>query len=109
MSRDIAPFGVRMPTELKVLVEEAAAASGRSMNAEVVTRLQESCAAPVLASAPWMNLHSLADAIAAGVAHKLKKIADWCQPATRRIQRDIYAKNGRAHFMRDRGRRGNSH
>lgn len=42
MSRDIAPFGVRMPTELKTLVEEAAAANGRSINAEVVARLQGS-------------------------------------------------------------------
>ena len=42
MSRDIAPFGVRMPTELKALVEEAAAANGRSINAEVVARLQGS-------------------------------------------------------------------
>lgn len=42
MSRDIAPFGVRMPTELKNLVEEAATANGRSINAEVVARLQGS-------------------------------------------------------------------
>ena len=42
MSRDIAPFGVRMPTELKALVEEAAASNGRSINAEVVARLQGS-------------------------------------------------------------------
>jgi hypothetical protein len=73
MSRDIAPFGVRMPTELKALVEEAAAANGRSINAEVVTRLQESFATTALSSAPGMNLDSLADAIATRVAHKLKK------------------------------------
>ncbi|MFP2768030.1 Arc family DNA-binding protein [Oceanisphaera sp. KMM 10153] len=44
MSRNIAPFGVRMPSELKDKVEEAARASGRSMNAEIVHRLQQSFA-----------------------------------------------------------------
>jgi hypothetical protein len=42
MSRDIAPFGVRMPPELKGQIEQAASASGRSLNAEVVYRLQTS-------------------------------------------------------------------
>ena len=73
MSRDIAPFGVRMPTELKALVEEAAAANGRSINAEVVTRLQESFALPALASGAKVDVDRLADAIATRVAHMLKK------------------------------------
>lgn len=71
MSRDIAPFGVRMPTELKALVEEVAAANGRSINAEVLTRPQESFAAPVFASRVGMNVNTLADAIAERVASKL--------------------------------------
>ncbi len=35
----IAPFGLRMLPELRERIEEAAKASGRSMNAEIVTRL----------------------------------------------------------------------
>lgn len=38
----IPPFGVRMPQELKVKIEEAAKRSGRSINAEIVYRLQKS-------------------------------------------------------------------
>ncbi|WP_304620214.1 Arc family DNA-binding protein [Paracoccus sediminilitoris] len=41
LTRDIAPFGVRMPRELKDRVEAAAKASGRSMNSEIVTRIQQ--------------------------------------------------------------------
>lgn len=41
MSRDIAPFGVRMPPDLKVRIEESAAKNGRSINAEIVGRLQQ--------------------------------------------------------------------
>jgi len=37
--REIAPFGVRMPPELKSRLEAAAKVSRRSLNAEVVTRL----------------------------------------------------------------------
>ncbi|MFD1244783.1 Arc family DNA-binding protein [Paralysiella testudinis] len=42
MSRDIAPFGVRMPADLKNTLETKAKANGRSLNAEVVDRLEES-------------------------------------------------------------------
>lgn len=38
----IPPFGVRMPQELKVKIEEAAKKAGRSINAEIVYRLQKS-------------------------------------------------------------------
>lgn len=38
----IAPFGLRMLPELKEQIESAAKASGRSMNAEIVARLQAS-------------------------------------------------------------------
>lgn len=40
--REIAPFGVRMSPELKARLEAAAKINGRSLNAEVVARLQES-------------------------------------------------------------------
>lgn len=42
MSRDIAPFGLRMPAEMKAEIEAAAASNGRSMNAEIVARLERS-------------------------------------------------------------------
>ena len=38
----VAPFGLRMLPDLKQRVEEAAAANGRSMNAEIVARLEAS-------------------------------------------------------------------
>ena len=42
----IAPFGLRMLPELRAKVEAAARKSGRSMNAEITTRLQESFEEP---------------------------------------------------------------
>lgn len=42
MSRDISPFGVRMPPDLKQQIEYAAKENGRSMNAEIVHRLESS-------------------------------------------------------------------
>lgn len=42
MSRDINPFGLRMPLELRTQVEAAAKANGRSLNSEILARLQES-------------------------------------------------------------------
>lgn len=42
MSRDINPFGLRMPGDLRERVEHAAAKSGRSLNAEILDRLQRS-------------------------------------------------------------------
>lgn len=38
----IAPFGLRMQPELKQQIEEQALASGRSLNAEIVWRLEQS-------------------------------------------------------------------
>ena len=37
--REIAPFGVRMPPELKARLQTEAKANGRSLNTEVVARL----------------------------------------------------------------------
>lgn len=42
----IAPFGVRMQPELKARIEAAAETAGRSLNAEIVARLQNSLNAP---------------------------------------------------------------
>ena len=41
MSRDIAPFGLRMPPALKDWLKQQAAKNNRSLNAEIVTYLQE--------------------------------------------------------------------
>ncbi len=40
MSRDISPFGLRMPAELKTWLEQQAQNNGRSLNAEIVQRLE---------------------------------------------------------------------
>lgn len=40
MSRDINPFGLRMPVDLRSALEAAAKEGGRSLNAEIVWRLQ---------------------------------------------------------------------
>lgn len=42
----IAPFGLRMPEELKEKIAERAKTNGRSMNAEIVQILQEAIADP---------------------------------------------------------------
>ncbi|AUU38622.1 Arc family DNA-binding protein [Proteus mirabilis] len=38
--RNIAPFGLRMPDELKEKIQERAKANGRSMNSEIIQMLQ---------------------------------------------------------------------
>jgi hypothetical protein len=38
-AREINPFGLRMPPDLRAKLEEAAAASGRSLNAELLHRI----------------------------------------------------------------------
>ncbi|MEN4544875.1 MULTISPECIES: Arc family DNA-binding protein [Pantoea] len=40
----IAPFGLRMPEELKDAISKRAAENGRSMNAEIVQMLEDSLA-----------------------------------------------------------------
>lgn len=44
MSRDIAPFPVRIPPELRERLEASRTSEGRSLNAEIVHRLQQSFA-----------------------------------------------------------------
>lgn len=40
--RDIAPFGIRMSTELKEILQEEAKKNGRSLNSEIIKRLEDS-------------------------------------------------------------------
>ncbi|WP_332848685.1 Arc family DNA-binding protein [Massilia sp. S19_KUP03_FR1] len=42
MTRSIAPFGIRMPEELKKQLTEQARNNHRSLNSELVMRLEES-------------------------------------------------------------------
>lgn len=42
MARDINPFGLRMPPELRKRLEKSAKTNRRSINAELVLRLQDS-------------------------------------------------------------------
>lgn len=42
MSRDIAPFGLRLPSDLKALIEASARENKRSVNSEIVGRLEDS-------------------------------------------------------------------
>lgn len=50
--RDITPFGVRFPTELKEQIEKSAAKNRRSMNAEILAAMQ----------AHYEGVHTLKDA-----------------------------------------------
>lgn len=40
MTREINPFGLRMPAEVRELVEREARLNGRSLNAEILTQLR---------------------------------------------------------------------
>lgn len=42
MSRDINPFALRMPPEVRAKVEEAAKQNHRSLNAEILARIESS-------------------------------------------------------------------
>lgn len=47
--RNIAPFGLRMPDELREAIAERAKANGRSMNSEIVQILEDALKAQVVA------------------------------------------------------------
>lgn len=51
---NIAPFGLRMQPELKQQIEGQALASGRSLNAEIVWRLEQSLKADA-SSTSWIK------------------------------------------------------
>lgn len=46
MTREINPFGLRMPTEVRNLVAREAKLNGRSLNAEILARLRASMDPP---------------------------------------------------------------
>jgi hypothetical protein len=72
----IAPFGLRMLPELRRQIEEAARVSGRSMNAEIVARLQASFKEKTLDNAAMFAKSALESAAPTESAHPmLLKIA----------------------------------
>lgn len=46
LTRDLAPFGVRLPPDLKSRIHAAAEANNRSMNAEIVATLEKTYPPP---------------------------------------------------------------
>ncbi|HED4877395.1 TPA: Arc family DNA-binding protein [Stenotrophomonas maltophilia] len=62
MSREAPQFKLRMPDDLKQVIEDSARANGRSMNAEIVGRLEQSLEAPKV---------TLTDAQAAALADEI--------------------------------------
>lgn len=55
-TRDIAPFGVRMPPDLKERVQAAAKVNNRSMNAEIVATLEREYPAEVYSAEEFLGL-----------------------------------------------------
>lgn len=56
-------FQVRMPNGLRDRLRDAAEANKRSMNAEIIARLEESFAAPAPASVDTKRLQTLIDTL----------------------------------------------
>lgn len=65
----IAPFALRMQPNLKAALEEAASASGRSLNAEIVARLEQSLSGD-------RDLEGRVDNLEA----ELKRVWEWLAP-----------------------------
>lgn len=86
MSRDIVPFGLRMPPDLKARIEKAAHDNGRSMNAEIVHRLQQA-----FAEADPEAAERATEALSLSKPHTkyLKAAKDWAVEIARPDQRPI--------------------
>ncbi len=55
--RETAPFGVRMPDELKEALQREAKINGRSLNQEIVARLRSSLEQPVRVPTNGYTVH----------------------------------------------------
>jgi hypothetical protein len=62
VSRDSDRFIIRLPEGMREQIAASAKESGRSMNSEVVARLQASYEPPSLASLSWVELFKLLQA-----------------------------------------------
>ena len=90
-TRDLAPFGVRMPPDLKKRVSDAAIENNRSMNAEIVATLEEKYPTPPILTYPeaetflWNAIQDVAHHVSRGIQ---KDVAlqqfRWAQAAHRR-------------------------
>lgn len=69
LTRDLAPFGVRMPPDLKERVESAAKANNRSMNAEIVATLEKEYPAPITGISNYDAIYNLMSYIYSSMDH----------------------------------------
>lgn len=53
--RNIAPFGLRMPDELKEKIQERAKANGRSMNSEIIQILEDAVVGNTSNDSKWLS------------------------------------------------------
>lgn len=67
----IPPFGLRMLPALRKQIEEAADANKRSLNAEIVARLEESLTPPAQTADP--SVAAIADKIVQNVLERVEK------------------------------------
>jgi predicted DNA-binding protein len=76
--RDIAPYGVRMPAELKDKLQEIAKRNGRSLNSEIVRILEEYVTPPKIDDMRSLSMEDAAspEKIQAWLAELSGKIAD---------------------------------
>jgi hypothetical protein len=98
MTRDDPQMKLRLPAELKARVEESANAAGRSLNAEIVYRLEASLSAePRPPGSVTEELVAAVEAISARLDHMLGKAKSKkasepptvaSKPPTRRPRRD---------------------
>ena len=79
MSRDISPYGLRMPADLKAALERTSSDEKRSLNAEIVTRLQQTLErdrqhSAINADDPLANIFLSAEAISAALNVIMKSV-----------------------------------
>jgi hypothetical protein len=84
----VAPFGLRMLPDLKEKIENAAAKSGRSLNAEIVHRLESSLEPPTHG-----NVFGVAMSLSDEDRQKAAILATAMESLLRSIPLDPFAKN----------------
>ncbi len=86
--RDIAPYGVRMPAELKDKLQEIAKRNGRSLNSEIVKILEEYVTPPTVDDMRTLSMEDAAspEKIQAWLTELSGKIADIEKIVNKHIQ-----------------------
>ncbi|MGO1079707.1 Arc family DNA-binding protein [Inquilinus sp. CA228] len=72
MARDDPHFRLRIPAAMKRQVEEAAVQNKRSMNAEIIARIESSFTSPAAPRLAEADAEYVADLVAAKLARKLR-------------------------------------